>query len=179
MESLTKLRQTSNVVAYKGRFEALSNKIKGLSDSHKLSCFLSGLKDEVRLPVKMLHPKNLNEAFGLAKIQEEYLNSSRKSQRSSFDFAKLSILGPRLEGKMEPRLKLPLQRLSHAQMEERKRKGLCFNCDEKFQPGHHCKSTNSIQLLSVGIQLLGVSIQLFVNLLQRMAMMICGSFKKR
>ena len=140
MESLTKLRQTSNVVVYKGQFEALSNRIKGLLESHKLSCFLSGLKDEVRLPMKMLHPKNLNEAFGLAKIQEEYLNSSHRGQRFSFDSAKLSILGPRLEGKMESRLKLPLQRLSPAQMEERRRKGLCFNCDEKFQPGHHCKS---------------------------------------
>ena len=56
MESLTRLRQTSNVVVYKGQFKALSNRIKGLSDSHKLSCFFSGLKDEVRLPVKMLHP---------------------------------------------------------------------------------------------------------------------------
>ena len=76
MESLTRLRQTTNVVVYKGQFEALSNRIKGLSDSHKLSCFLSGLEDEVGLLVKMLHPKNLNEAFGLAKIQEKYLNSS-------------------------------------------------------------------------------------------------------
>ena len=25
-------------------------------------------------------------------------------------------------------------------MEERRKKGLCFNCDEKFQPGHQCKS---------------------------------------
>ena len=25
-------------------------------------------------------------------------------------------------------------------MEERRRKGLCFNCNEKFQPGHQCKS---------------------------------------
>ena len=137
MESLTRLRQTSNVVVYKGQFEALSNKIKGLSDSHKLSCFLSGLKDEVRLPVKMLHPKNLNEAFGLAKIQEEYLNSSHRSQKPSFDFAKPSILGPRPKGKMESILKLPLQMLSHAQMEEKRRKGICFNCDEKFQPRHH------------------------------------------
>ena len=24
-------------------------------------------------------------------------------------------------------------------MEERRRKGLCFNCDEKFQPRHQCK----------------------------------------
>ena len=140
MESFTRLRQTINVVVYKGQFEALSNRIKGLSDSHKLSCFLSGLKDEVRLPVKMLHPKNLNEAFGLAKIQEEYLNSNRRSQRPSIDYAKPLILGPKLEGKVESRLRLPLQRLSPTQMEERRRKRLCFNCDWKLQPGHQCKS---------------------------------------
>ena len=33
-------------ICYKGNFEILSNKITGLSESHKLSCFLSGLKDE-------------------------------------------------------------------------------------------------------------------------------------
>ena len=78
MEPLTRLRQTTNVVVYKGQFEASSNRIKGLFDSHKLSCFLSDLKDDVRLPMKMLSPKNLNKAFGLAKIQEEYLNSSHR-----------------------------------------------------------------------------------------------------
>lgn len=40
MEDLTRLR--------------LSNRIRGLSPQHKLSCFLSGLKDEVRLPVVKL-----------------------------------------------------------------------------------------------------------------------------
>ena len=78
MEPLTRLRQTTDVVVYKAQFEASSNRIKGLFDSDKLSCFLSDLKDDVRLPMKMLSPKNLNEAFGLAKIQEEYLNSSHR-----------------------------------------------------------------------------------------------------
>ena len=46
METLTWLKQVSFVVAYKGNFEILSNRITGLSESHKLSCFPSGLKDE-------------------------------------------------------------------------------------------------------------------------------------
>ena len=137
MESLTRLRQSGSVVVYKGQFEALSNRIRGLSDGHKLSCFLTGLKDEVRLPVKMLKPKNLNETFGLAKIQEEYLNNSRRSQRSTMvDYTKPSILGPKPEVKVDSRYRFPLQKLTPAQMEERRKKGLCFNCDEKFQPGH-------------------------------------------
>ena len=68
MEALTRLKQTSTVIAYKGNLEIFSNRIFGLSESHKLSCFLSDLKDEIRLPVRMLVPKTLNEAFGLAKI---------------------------------------------------------------------------------------------------------------
>ena len=140
-EALTRLRQTSNVINYKGQFEALSNRIRYLSESHKLSYFLSGLRDEIRLPVKILNPKNLNEAFGLAKIQEEYVMSSKKFLKSSsLEVTKASIPGPRPETRLDSKFKLPLQKLSPAQMEERMKKGLCFNCDEKFQLGHHCKS---------------------------------------
>ena len=81
MEAITRLGQTSIVAAYKGEFEALSNRIRDLSPQHKLSCFLSGLKDEVRLPVRMLNPPTLNEAFGLAKIQEKYLMGCKKAPR--------------------------------------------------------------------------------------------------
>ena len=53
---------------------------------------------------------------------------------------KLSILGlPKFESKTDQKLKLPLQRLTSAQMEERKKLGLCYNCDEKWQMGHRCK----------------------------------------
>lgn len=47
MEALTHLKQSSFVAVYKAQFEALCNKLKGLSKRHKLSCFLSGLKDEI------------------------------------------------------------------------------------------------------------------------------------
>ena len=53
MESLTRLKQTSSVIAYKGQFEAISNRVRSLPELHKLSYFLNGLKDEVRLPLRM------------------------------------------------------------------------------------------------------------------------------
>ena len=71
MEALIRLRRSSTVLAYKGEFESLSHRIKGLSPQHKLSCFLSELKDAIKLSVRMLNPSSLNVAFGLAKIQEE------------------------------------------------------------------------------------------------------------
>ena len=107
--SLTKLKQTSTVIAYKGNFEILSNRIFGLSKSHKLSYFLSGLNDEIRLPVRMFVPKTLNEAFGLGKIQEEYLSNGRKGFRNLMDTGKVSVLGtPKLEARVESRTKVPL-----------------------------------------------------------------------
>ena len=43
METLTKLRHTTIVFAYKSQFE-ISYRIKNLPESHKINCFLSGLR---------------------------------------------------------------------------------------------------------------------------------------
>ena len=120
----------------------LSNRIKGLSAAHKLSYFLSGLRDEIRLPMRMLNPKSLNEAFGLAKIQEEYNWSCRKFSKTQGDQGRPYILGapPKAPSLLESKPRLPIKRISPVQMEERKKKGLCYNCDEKWAPGHKCKS---------------------------------------
>ena len=89
-DPLTRLRQVSSVAIYDGQFQALSNRINEISEKHKLSCFLSGLKDEICIPVRMLNPQNLCSTFGLAKIQEEYLLTSKPW----IDTPKSSILHP-------------------------------------------------------------------------------------
>ena len=87
----------------------------------------------------MLNPKSLNEAFGLAKIQEKYNWSCKKNAK--LDQGKPSILGaPPKTTFLESKARLPIKRISPAQMEERKKKGLCYNCDEKWGPGHKCKN---------------------------------------
>ncbi|KAL6316337.1 hypothetical protein AAG906_017972 [Vitis piasezkii] len=77
MEALIRLKQTSTVEDYKSQFEALSNQLRGLAESYKLSCFLSGLREDIRFMVRMLNPSNLHIAFGLAKMQEENCKSAR------------------------------------------------------------------------------------------------------
>jgi hypothetical protein len=79
MEALKKLQQSSTVAEYMAQFEALSNRLRGISDRNRLSCFLGGLKDEIHLPLRMLSPQTSVATFGLAKLQEEYLLSSRRS----------------------------------------------------------------------------------------------------
>lgn len=68
MKTLTRLRQMGSVEEYKIECEAVSNTLKKLSGHHKLICFLSGLKDKIRLPVKMYNPLDLLTAFSLTKI---------------------------------------------------------------------------------------------------------------
>ena len=154
MEALTRLKQTSSVAVYKAEFEALSNRIKGLSSTHKMSCFLSGLRDEIRLPVRMLNPPSLNAAFGLAKIQEEYWSSCKRSSRIQQESSKPSILGPpRVNTFLEAKSRIPIKRISPVQMEDRKKKGLCYNCDDKWSPGHKCKSAKIFLLEGIELGL--------------------------
>lgn len=51
METLMRLRQTTTVEAYKTPFEAVSNRVRGLIEVHKLSFFLSGLREEIRVSI--------------------------------------------------------------------------------------------------------------------------------
>jgi hypothetical protein len=164
MEAITRLRQTSTVSLYKSQFEVVSNRLRGISEENRLSCFLSGLKDEIRLPLRMLNPTTLNDAFGLAKIQEEYVMSTRRPFRNGFSPNPNFQQGSNFfQGGQQPRAvssgpvrpeignkgelgfpkggvkqNLPIQKISQAQMEERRRKGLCYYCDEKYNPSHRC-----------------------------------------
>ena len=136
MEALISIKQTSTVELYKTQFEMLSNRVRGLYDSHRLSCFLGGLKEEIRMGVRMLNPQNLVAAYGLARMQEENLTIMRKSWRPSaigFQGRNPTPTQPRAENK--PVL---VQRLTPAQMKEKRDKGLCFKCDSKWGPDHRC-----------------------------------------
>jgi len=159
--AFTKLKQTSTVEDYQVQFEILSNRIQGMSEEFKVSTFLSGLKEEVRIMVTMLKPITLSSAFGLAKLQEEEVRLRGRGHKyqswvtNSQGYTKLSAAPtpPRLTIPTPPetrntnppynpnfnrRPSIPIKRLTPAQMQERREKGLCYNCDEKFQPGHRC-----------------------------------------
>ena len=137
MEALIRLKQTTTVEEYKGQFEALSNQLRGLAESYKLSCFLSGLREDIRFMVRMLNPVNLHMAFWLAKMQEENVVALRRSTRLG-PMPIRSTVGPM--DLQEKRALVPIQKLSPVQMKERRDRGLCYNCDDKWGPSHKCKA---------------------------------------
>ena len=93
MEALSKLKQTTTVNDYKEIFEALSNRVRGVDVHNRVSCFLGGLKDDIRLLVRMFKPQTLLVAYGLAKVQEEYVLTRRRYMNASENFANIPRSG--------------------------------------------------------------------------------------
>jgi hypothetical protein len=140
MEALMRLCQSSSVVDYTAQFEALSNRLCGIFEKNCLSCFLNGLKEDIRLPIRMLHPANLVAPLGLAKLQEEYLHSFLRpfcSSSSSFSMGRQQswsyISAPpsqpllpspsSVTSPAKPNPGFPIQRISSGQMKEHREKG--------------------------------------------------------
>ncbi|KAF5475861.1 hypothetical protein F2P56_007623 [Juglans regia] len=161
--AFTKLRQTATVEEYQTEFETLSNKIKGLTEAFRISTFISGLRDDLKIMVTMLKPDTISVAFGLAKLQEEEVTRRNKGMPNRNQNQNLTnhpyipkIPGPPPILRLPPppprpenrilintynpnrRPTIPIKRITPAQMQERKEKRLCYYCDEKFHLGHKC-----------------------------------------
>lgn len=78
IETLMKLRQVTAVEDYKCRFESIANRLKGLSKRYKLSYFLGGFRDGIRLTVRIFNPSNIHMAYGLARVKEENLQVCKR-----------------------------------------------------------------------------------------------------
>jgi hypothetical protein len=50
-----------------------------------------------------------------------------------------------------PSAPLKIQKLTRAEMDERQLKALCYNCDDKYFPGHKCKERNIFMAISEDI----------------------------
>lgn len=105
-----------------------------------MSCFLSGLQEDIRFMIRMFNPHNLHVTFGLAKMQEENADTLKKMARIGPGLKGSSFMNSGPIGPPDNHNVIPIQRLSPAQMKERRDLGLCYNCDDKWAPGHICKS---------------------------------------
>jgi hypothetical protein len=137
---LTKLRQTGTVREYQGQYERLLSRAGRLSVTQQVGGFISGLKESIRLEVQASGPTSLTAAVGLARLYEGRLMSQRRSPQF---FEPRRSVGqpsvPPLPSANLVRNRTPvIRKLSPAELKDRRERGLCFNCDDKFSPGHRC-----------------------------------------
>lgn len=145
---LASCRRTGTVEEYQDRFQALLPRAGHLDETQRVQLFTGGLLPPLSLQVQNQNPQTLAAAMSLARqmeLLEQYYASTPKAPARGV----LSPPAPRphpqpvtkpgaptasVEGR-------PIKRLNQAEQEERRRLGLCFNCDEKYSRGHNkvCK----------------------------------------
>ena len=170
MAELFKLQQTGSVSDYYLKFMSLANRSQGLSDEAVLACFLSGLHTEIRRDVVAQSLVSLLRAVALAKLYEErYLPiqkhhtpiQSTKVHSTSYQqpiqHSNISrnlpkqTLPPLLPTPpQKPQFQTPrpnnIKRMSPAEMQLRREKGLCYFCDDKFTFNHKCPNRQFLML---------------------------------
>ncbi|KAF2292619.1 hypothetical protein GH714_026060 [Hevea brasiliensis] len=127
------------VHTYQVQFEKLLAKVGRLAQDRQVSCFVSGLTTLIRTDVQANRPKTLGEAISLARLYEARNSASGKGLPTQTRPASQMVRSPSQPASGS------VKRLTWDELNERKRLGLCFKCNDKFGPGHRCKKLFSIQ----------------------------------
>jgi predicted aspartyl protease len=162
---LFKLKQTGTVSEYQASFEKLANRVMGLPADAMLNCFISGLHADIRNELAIQRPYNISQAIGLAKLVETKLRDTKPKFPRPFSPTNSTLSQPNKPNNFAPTLpkvstqptssqpststtpKLPIRRLSPAQMQERRALGLCYNCNEKYVVSHRCATGRYLLLI--------------------------------
>ena len=151
--ALFKLTQKTSVTEYQKQFEALSNRILGMPPEMLLNCFILGLKPEIQRELFILKPHSLSHAVGLAKLFESKFQDGRPPQ-PPHRFQRPSPPPPITPPPHNPSIlpsppsPLPIRRVTTPEMQDRRNRGLCYNCDDKYHPGHRCTKKQFLLLLA-------------------------------
>lgn len=142
MSSLSKLLQQGTIREYITKFELLINMVPGLQADHQISLFLSGLRADIQAGVHLHNPIFLSQAFDLALCQEEAIFATATFTANKPPYRQF-FRPPNPAPITKPTTSIPalpngVKRLSWAEQRERRKKGLCFNCDDIYKPGHRC-----------------------------------------
>jgi hypothetical protein len=151
---LAACKRTGSVVEYQERFEARLARAGTLSEAQKVQLFTAGLQPPLSLDVEIHNPQSLAVAMSLARKVELRDQCAAPAPTPSRTFQRgllpappkqLALPAPPPSTAPPPTPVAPttttdghaIKRLSQAEMEERRRLGLYFNCNEKFGRGHN------------------------------------------
>lgn len=153
MKQLDNLRQTGSVAEYQTQFESLAHSIllynPAYDDVYFVTRFLGGLKEEIRAPIALHRPPNLDTASALALLQEEELEACRRKQvfrGENRDFGKSGSRAFTTPDKAKGLSKKEeVKKADSTQSQEkwaalkafRKANNLCFICGEKWTGRNH------------------------------------------
>jgi hypothetical protein len=97
---------------------------KHIQHIHLLDLFMDTLKENIQHEVHLFEPKSLEKAYGMARRVENKNMATRRVTTNNYKENYVPSLKP--------------TRLTPQQIDERRVKGLCFNCDNKYSKGNKC-----------------------------------------
>lgn len=152
-----KLTQKGTVEEYINQFEELRKYVVSIDGTHNenyyVDSFLSGLREEISSALYLNKPLTLKDARDKARGQENIIEVMDKRGRNvnkhlgGTSTSKIAVHPGKLNfspvkdtNNTNKPLPSGVKKLSYNEMMERRSKGLCFNCDDKFTAGHVCKN---------------------------------------
>lgn len=112
----------------------MGNRVHGWTQKALVGTFMGGLKSEISDGIRLFKPKTLKEAISLARMRDEQLLRQRRLTRPlSANEAPLALPSTARSPSASP-----VKKLSWDEMQKGRAQGLCFNCNNKFTPGHKC-----------------------------------------
>jgi len=108
------------------------------------SHYINGLKDEIRAVVEPQMPTTVKKAATIAKIQQKVVDRSKvKYQRNK------NINKPNITYKTDAQPTQPVGILWRDQQlrDYCKANGLCYTCEEKFDPGHSVVCSKKVKTI--------------------------------
>ncbi|XP_068661892.1 protein NRT1/ PTR FAMILY 4.5-like [Aristolochia californica] len=144
-EALNRLKETTSVVAYQEVFKRLSHQVDGLPERFLIGCFIAGLRDDIRIDVKIKQPRTLVDTIGVARLIEARNQLQRRPNlqllsQPTFETLKVSsnpiagVLGPPPTQRINQSFNTQpatFRQITNQEARERREKGLCYYCNEK------------------------------------------------
>lgn len=168
LAEFSKLKLVHSLEDYIAKFSELKSYFLMFPDttyteSYFINTFIGGLSAEMQICLFLSEPTTLQSAIDLARQQEATIEVASKRNRV---FTKSISSHPSVQQKpfpqnppspsfntkahnyTPPTLQSHWKILSISEMRARREKGLCYNCDEPFTPGHKCKTPHIYLLMA-------------------------------
>jgi len=124
---LINLKQKGSMEENIEDFQKLKRRVNYIPDKQRIDVFIGTLKDNVQHEVRFWEPDSLEEAFKLERKIESEIMETRNPTTHDYNYGSVT----------SPSLPQPTW-LTPQQLEEKREKGLCYNCDRKCTKGHKC-----------------------------------------
>jgi hypothetical protein len=125
LSQLINIWQKGSIIENIQKLQKLSLRVKNIPEDNLLYLFMVTLKDNIQHKVCLFEPKSLEKDFIMERKVENKNMATRRVATSNY----------RENDVPSPNLTQPT-RFTPQQMDARRTKGLCFNCDNKYSKGH-------------------------------------------